>query len=72
MVNVDFSQVFLLFISLLGGMLVYFLKKLVDKVDSISTDIGEMRVMMKGHEENLVSQLGRIDRLEDRVEKLEE
>lgn len=72
MIDIDFSQVFLVFISLLGGLLVYFLKKLVDKVDSISNDIGEMRIMMKGHDENLTHQLERIDKLENRVSKLED
>lgn len=73
--NMEFIKILLAItgscLTVIGGFLVYFFQKMANSVDSMSVDIGEMKVLMEGHEENLKGQEKRLDRIESRVEKLE-
>lgn len=71
MINIEASEVFLLLITGLGGILVYFFKKLVDKIETISNDISEMKILMEGHEQNLEFQEQRISKIEMKLEKID-
>jgi predicted nucleic acid-binding Zn-ribbon protein len=68
----DVSEIIKLIITLLGGFIIYYLKKLVDEVGTISKDINEIKEAMNGTSVQVNGHEKRLDRIESRIEQLHE